>query len=190
MAAEKRDPMSADLLRQRRNLLITSLALTAIDLAGAKLKQDVSVLGASLEFSNPERIVWGAWILWAYFLMRYWQYLNEEPNFGIHEGMRRWILKRFPQDEFDEFRQWIFWSYGILWSLRVQHKDWEEEHWSPSSRDPKSTLRKALWTFRAFLSVATKTPRFTDYLVPFFVASIPLILSIWSFLVSRSSATT
>jgi len=36
-AAEKRDPMSVDLLRQRRNFIITGLALTAIDLAGAKL---------------------------------------------------------------------------------------------------------------------------------------------------------
>ena len=189
MASDNRPPMSADLLRQRRNLLVTSLALTAIDLAGATLKKDVSVLGASLEFTNPERVVWGLWILWAYFLVRYWQYLNEEPDLGIYEGMGRWILQRFPQDEFNEYRQWIFWRYGILWTLRIQDKNWEEDRWLDALQDPKSKLLKALWTLRGFLSVATKTPRFTDYVVPFFVAAIPMLLSIWNYLVTRTTAT-
>lgn len=39
MENKKHEPMSPDLLRQRRNLLITSLALVAINLAGATLKK-------------------------------------------------------------------------------------------------------------------------------------------------------
>lgn len=188
VASAKRDPMSADLLRQRRNLLVTSLVLTAINLAGATLKKDVSVLGASLEFANPERIVWGVWVLWFYFLVRYWQYLNEEPDLGIYEGMRSWILQRFPEDEFDEYRNWIFWRYGAFWSLCVQHKEWDEDHWKTSPQDPKSKLLKAAWTLRAFFSVAATTPRFTDFVAPFFVALLPLLLAAWSVFTGKFSA--
>lgn len=65
VASMKRDSMNADLLRQRRNLLATSLVLIAIHLAGATIKSDVSVLGTPIEFSNPERVIWGVWILLA-----------------------------------------------------------------------------------------------------------------------------
>ena len=178
VASENHPPMSADLLRQRRNLLVTSLTLTAIDLAGATLKKDVSVLGASLEFTNPERVVWGLWILWSYFLVRYWQYLNVEPDLGIHEGMRRWISQRISWDEFDvEYRHWLHWKYWILWSVKKQRKEWDSEHWTDSERDPSSKMLKAAWTLRSFLSVATTTPRVTDFFIPFIVAAIPVLLA-------------
>lgn len=190
MASEKRPPMSADLLRQRRNLLVSSLALTAIDLAGATLKKDVSVLGTALEFANPERVVWGLWVLWAYFLVRYWQYFNEEPDLGIHQGMEHWINRQISWDEFDmEFQHWIMWRYGVFWTMLKQHKTWEAEQWTASENDPNNKLQKASWTLRAFFSVATKTPRFTDYLVPFFVAAIPLLLCVWNFLSSKTGPT-
>lgn len=190
MASEIRPPMSADLLRQRRNLLVTSLALTAIDLAGASLKKDVSVLGASLEFTNPERVIWGLWILWAYFLVRYWQYFNEEPNLGIHQAMERWINRQILWDEFDmEHTHWISWRYGIFWTMLMQHKAWHEEECRKSDNDPDSKLQKVSWTLRAFFSVATKTPRFTDYLLPFFVASIPFALCVFGLIKSLLGAT-
>ena len=189
MASSKRDPMSADLLRQRRNLLVTSLVLTAINLAGASLKKDVSVLGASLEFSNPERIVWGVWVLWLYFFVRYWQYLNEEPDLGIHKAMGHWILRRFSWDETDrDYQHWIFWRYCILWSLCEQHESWDSDHWSRSSLEPKSKFRKFIWAFRAFFFVAAKTPRFTDYAVPFIVALTPVLLAAWDLLSSWRAA--
>lgn len=189
MATEKREPMSADLLRQRRNLLITSLVLIAINLAGAKLKQDVSVLGAAVEFSNPERIVWGAWILWGYFLVRYWQYLNEEPHLGIHEAMGRWIRNQIPTDEFEQYSYYVVWRFGVLWALYYEDHHSGQDTWHSSKRGPNRALSKGLWTIRAFTSVATKTPRFTDYVVPFFVAAIPLILCFQGFFTSKISVT-
>lgn len=181
MAAAKRDPMSADLLRQRRNLLVTSLVLIAINLAGATLKKDVSVLGASVEFSNPERIVWGVWVLWAYFLIRYWQYLNEEPDLGLHKGMERWMLSRVPEDEFSRTSNHVYWQYGVFWTLYYMDEHTGDESWYPSKNGPQVAWKKTIWTVRAFISVAAKTPRFTDYVVPFLVAAIPLLLSISSF---------
>lgn len=179
---EKRAPMNADLLRQRRNLLVTSLTLIAVNLAGATLKTDVSVLGTAVEFANPERIVWGAWVLWAYFLIRYWQYLNEEPNLGIHERMDAWIQRHLSVDDpngFSECNYWVSWRYCIFWSLLIQHKDWDPERWEPAKRDPESEIFKASLTLRSFISVATKTPQFTDYIAPFLVALLPVLLVIW-----------
>ena len=188
VASDNRPPMSADLLRQRRNLLVTSLALTAIELAGATLKKDVSVLGASLEFTNPERIVWGLWILWAYFLVRYWQYLNEEPDLGIHKGMERWINRRISWDESVKgFQHVIVWRYRVFWTMMMKDENWGDEEWTISLNDPSRRLLKAIWTLRAFFSVAAKTPRFTDYVVPFFVASVPFFLCAWGFLTLGSA---
>lgn len=177
---QKREPMGPDLLRQRRNLLITSLILISINLAGATLKNDVSVLGAGIVFENPERIVWGVWVLWAYFLVRYSQYLTEEPDFGIEKGMTRWIFSRFSWNEYDtDFTHHIFW-HGFFWSLCENHKDWDPEQWVTADIEPKNKLLKSVWTVRAFLSVATKTPRFTDYVAPLFVALLPALLCVWS----------
>jgi hypothetical protein len=189
VARQKRDPMSADLLRQRRNLLSTSLVLIAINLAGATLQKNVSVLGTSIEFSNPERIVWGVWVLWAYFFIRYWQYLNEEPDLGLHKGMGLWILERFPEDDLNTYSYYVGWQYGIFWTLYYEDNESSQEGWHPSKRKPQNAWIKAMWAIRAFTSVATKTPRFTDYVMPFFVAVIPLLLSVWNYLVTRTSAT-
>lgn len=187
VTVEKRQPMNADLLRQRRNLMVTSLVLTAINLAGATLKKDVSVLGASIEFSNPERILWGAWMLWAYFLIRYWQYLNEEPDLGVYNGVERWIFDRFPicDEKEPAYSIDISWRYGIFWSMNFEDVESGESRWHRSKLGPQNALRKSVWTIRALTSVATKTPRFTDYVLPFFVAATPLILSIYSFCKDR-----
>lgn len=186
MENKKHEPMSPDLLRQRRNLLITSLALVAINLAGATLKKDDSLFGTSLEFSNPERIIWGIWIIWGYFLVRYWQYFNEEENLGIHKAMGDWIKRKIIFDESDyEYTYWISWQYLIFWKLLSQHKNAMEYEYSVSNLEPQNKITKAFWTLQAFVSVATKTPRFTDYLMPFLVALCPLLIKLWDIWKSR-----
>lgn len=175
MAAEKRNPMSADLLRQRRNLLVTSLILIAINLAGAKLKSDVSVLGAAIEFSNPERIVWGVWILWAYFLIRYWQYLSEVPDKGFQKGMEIWIFERYQSIHTDPNSQpSLTWTSNMNWTL--MDGTYIDGRWVTKPMSIKG-WKKAAWSTRAFLSNAIRTPRFTDYLLPFLVALLPLVIT-------------
>lgn len=167
MASMKLDSMNAYLLRQLRNLLATSLVLIAIHLAGATIKRDVSVLGTSIEFSNPERVIWGVWILWAYFFVRYWQYLNEEPDLGLHKGMGRWILDRIPEDEFGTYSHHVGWECSVFWTLYYEDHESDHDGWYSSKQGPQSAWKKAMWTIRAFTSVATKTPRFTDCVMPF-----------------------
>ena len=91
MSQNKRDPMGADLLRQRRNLLITSLGLTAAQLAGATFQGSASIFGAGITFQEPVNLFYGAWVLWGYFLLRYWQYLGEESDLGISKAVSAWL---------------------------------------------------------------------------------------------------
>ena len=95
MSQNKRDPMGADLLRQRRNLLITSLGLTAAQLAGATFQGSASIFGAGITFQEPVNLFYGAWVLWGYFLLRYWQSLGVESDLGISKAVSAWLLARF-----------------------------------------------------------------------------------------------
>ena len=102
--------------------------------------------------------------------------------------MEQWILDRIPEDEFGTYSHHVGWECGVFWTL--YYKDHESGHdgWYSSKQEPQSAWKKAMWTTRAFTSAATKTPRFTDYVMPFFVTAIQLLLIIFSFFTSRFSA--
>ncbi|QLQ03885.1 MAG: hypothetical protein HZY77_15000 [Thiobacillus sp.] len=67
--------MTNDLLRQRRNLLITSIGLLLFDFAHMSVAK-VSILGTELLVGDPIILKVFAWGMWAYFLLRYYQYLK------------------------------------------------------------------------------------------------------------------
>ena len=71
------NPMTPDLLRQRRNLLLVSALLLFKKFAGVTISS-VSVLGTSFEFGRPEAIDVALWILWVYALIRFAQYFWED----------------------------------------------------------------------------------------------------------------
>lgn len=186
MTAKKRDSMNADLLRQRRNLLIISIILISIQIAGVRLKNGISIVGVTIEFTHPERIIWGLWILWLYFLLRYFQYFKEENDLGIHEEMSEWIEKRIPNfDPFKNgFKNWVEWKFIFFWSIYtsdIQSKNQDQTYKHiKSTQDPNNKIFKLSLSLRSFLHVALKTPRFTDYVLPFFVAFAPLLLIIFN----------
>ena len=183
MSKDKRDPMGADLLRQRRNLLIASLGLTAVQLAGATFQESVSIFGAGITFQKPANLLYGAWVLWAYFFLRYWQYLNEEGDLGISKTMNAWLLGRFDlySDDYDDgTRYWIGFSLPDTWILYEYNKERDEpEMSSKSDLDIKNRLIKYYLFIMAYVIVAWKTPRFTDYMLPFFIAAVPLVIAIF-----------
>lgn len=102
--------------------------------------------------------------------------------------MEQWILGRFPEDEFGTYSHRVGWECGAFWTLYYEDNESSHDGWYSSKQGPQSAWKKAMWTTRAFTSAATKTPRFTDYVMPFFVATIPLLLIIFSFLTSRFRA--
>lgn len=188
MSQNKRDPMGADLLRQRRNLLITSLGLTAAQLAGATFQGSASIFGAGITFQEPVNLFYGAWVLWGYFLLRYWQCLGEESDLGISKAVSAWLLARFDlyDDDYDDgTRYWIGFRLPDIWVLYAYNEQRDDPDMSSkSSLDVQNSFIKICLFIRAYLVVAWKTPRFTDYMLPFFVAAFPLAFTIFRLIVS------
>lgn len=71
------DPMSEDLRRQRRNIILISFILCFMKYGGIQITK-TSVLGAEVQFNNASAIFFGIWLIWIYFLIRYYQYFMQE----------------------------------------------------------------------------------------------------------------
>ena len=90
--SEKEDPisMSPDLSRQRRNLLIISILIIIFAEGGVSI-QGINFIGLNLEFKNFDIIYTALWVVFFYFLSRYYQYCREEPNLGIFDSYTEYL---------------------------------------------------------------------------------------------------
>ena len=112
--------MNVDLLRQRRNLIAVSGVLLVFDFAQVKIVK-VSVLGTELLVGNVQVLMFCAWVLWAYFTLRYYQYWRVEPNKYIRnsfikqlEKYARSYSKIRDQDEIGQSCQYRFCRVGLV----------------------------------------------------------------------------
>ncbi len=71
------EPMSEGIRRQRRSLIITSLILSFMKYGGITIKK-ISVLGVEILLSNISALYVFIWLIWFYFLIRYYQYFMQE----------------------------------------------------------------------------------------------------------------
>lgn len=70
------NPERESLTRQRRLLITVSLVLTAKYLLAVEFTDHIEMLGASLRITRPEALIYGAWAVWAWALVRYRQYFK------------------------------------------------------------------------------------------------------------------
>ncbi|WP_193164098.1 hypothetical protein [Microbulbifer hainanensis] len=76
--------MSDGLLRQRRNLILISSLLIFLRFSKVEISK-LSFLGVEFgSFENPSAIYVALWIVWGYFLIRYYQYFMQE---GFNESV-------------------------------------------------------------------------------------------------------
>lgn len=75
--SDRTTDMSAGMLRQRRNLLGISVFMPIYLYSGAKMYK-ISFLGNEAKIENPEIITYSLIAMFLYFLLRYYQYFNEE----------------------------------------------------------------------------------------------------------------
>ncbi len=80
-------------VRQRRNIILISIVLILFDFADIQIGK-VSILGTNLIIGNPDIIHYFMWIMWTYFLIRYYQYFVQEENKQIKDTFN---------DKFKEF---------------------------------------------------------------------------------------
>jgi len=67
----------AALLRQRRFLILTSLAISAFYTLGIEPKNEATISGFGLTITQPERLVIALWLVWGWSLWRYGQRVYE-----------------------------------------------------------------------------------------------------------------
>ncbi|EHI9243187.1 hypothetical protein J9100_004552 [Vibrio vulnificus] len=80
--------ISEGLLRQRRNLMVISMLMPLFFLSGANIEK-INLLGTVISVSNPVVLKYALVILFSYFLLRYWQYYQEETYVNdMHRRMR------------------------------------------------------------------------------------------------------
>lgn len=73
-------------VRQRRSLIATSLALLLYSSSGVRLDA-IDILGNSFTIARPAYIPLALWVAWFYFLLRYYQYLQDLPDAGWREAV-------------------------------------------------------------------------------------------------------
>ena len=173
--------MTNDLLRQRRNLLITSIGLLLFDFGHMSVAK-VSILGTELLVGDPIILKVFAWGVWAYFLLRYYQYLNSEKDAGIREHAAkhfkfiatRHVLRATGREslhgEVLVSRSGFRWLYTVI-DMRVGERE-------EAGRGALPTMRAWWWRLRAYLHLALHTPRVTDHVLPFVLAiATPVVIA-------------
>lgn len=75
--------------RQRRNLIVGSITLLFVEIAGLKLNPSGSVLGFSFTVQKPEIMGWFLWTATLYWLVRFYQYHRIRIPTGFAEHAQK-----------------------------------------------------------------------------------------------------
>lgn len=183
--------MNQDLLRQRRNLIVISAILLLFDFAKVEIAK-VSLLGTELIVGNAQVVKYCAWILWGYFLLRYYQYWRAEPGQRIRETFKKHLdtlaraYTKFQatQDVYgQQFNDYKIRRTGLAsWSYVLQGYNAGVGSIEDLRTSRLSIWRLAFWGFRSVLHVGLHTPHATDHILPFvmaFAAPLVAVLNNW-----------
>jgi hypothetical protein len=81
MSSDKANEIREGFIRQRRNLILISVVLFFFGVAGIRL-DSVNLLGNKFILGEPGMMTVALWVVWGYWLVRYWQYYNETGDKG------------------------------------------------------------------------------------------------------------
>lgn len=182
--------MSPEFLRQRRNLIGINAIIILFKVAEISIKE-LTILGTTFDINKPEVIPYFVWTLWVYFLIRYYQYLRMESSFKIFmdlmDSVNRNLLNyvdlkfktqpdkdgRYVKRALNNIGLWD-WKYA-----RVKH-NYNSDAEIPQHLENKviSKLLIFKYVLKKTISMCVHTNYFTEYLLPFFVAFLALIISI------------
>lgn len=175
--------MNPDLLRQRRNLIAISAVLLVFDFANVKITK-VSVLGTEL-VGNAQVLMACAWILWGYFLLRYFQYWWIEPGQPIRKSFEKKFYeyaRLFSEAEpVSDGKGGFFDNYvirrdGRKWFHVIQVYSGTKDRWKDGPKTSIPIWRMAVWAVKTLAFLCLQTPHVTDHILPFVLAfSAPVV---------------
>lgn len=183
--------------RQRRNLVvISSLAILSI-WADMKPPESISLLGTDIEMNNPSALIWGFWVVFCWWLWRYYSYYHDlrgnETRYIISEYVRERVndlgIGEFLKKEFDA--RVIIERNSVVCNILNGNTceyqiEYRAKHSYPNTQsvvhhhtEDKQTPPKAFVLrlhINAYMHAYLRTRMFTEYYVPFGLAFIASIL--------------
>lgn len=184
---EDSSSLAQHLQRQRRNLMASSLLLIFFKAAGVSFAR-VGFLGTELSIARPNVLYTGLWLVWAYFLVRYVQFLIESGDLGIWKKVTgkitQYAKKKFKVDEpRDPVGGVINLKARYLGSLRwaLVTETYEVERGDILSTDERAfgVWRWFAWAARGFLVISISSTKITEYLLPLVLAIATAAVGIW-----------
>lgn len=202
MSKEPVHDLSTPLLRQRRNLMIISVLMLFVDMAGATVKKFVFT-GVTITLDNPDVVFLFMFGFLVYFLYRYYLYHSQEKKSyfkdTFYSKLREltWLKIKHLKDktvpesseysgEFD-FRKMTkdgLWKRDIKITLNYDHVKGKENIGSFKIDIRRYTLEGLRALFYTFF----KRSYITDYVLPYVLAFSALWLNytkVWFILVSQ-----
>ncbi|UCZ57349.1 hypothetical protein LGV61_03450 [Desulfurispirillum indicum] len=137
----------------------------------------VSLLGTELLVGRPEILMYTAWLLWLYFLLRYYQYFREIKDMkikalvknhlhGLAGNYARKKLKGRDGEDFYSHNMSRISSFSYMCKIEYSNKSM-----APSKLSIRiSWWRWLPWHLKSWWHIGFNTRRITDYIIPFFVA--------------------
>lgn len=166
-----------DILRQRRNLVAMSYLLIIFDLAKVEVAK-VGVLGTDLIIGYVRVLAISMWVVWGYFLLRYYRFWRKEAphlSMAINRQIEQYAINfsyasKLPGvDENAPILHRAGWFRD--WEIEVQAYKSALGRVARVSAMPVSSYRAMLWRAKAWIAVAVHTPHFTEHLLPFVLAA-------------------
>ncbi len=185
-------------VRQRGSLIAASAILFFYETSGIRVEQ-ITILGNTFPVANPASVAVAVWLLWLYFLVRYYQYFRDLPKREFSEAWegRFWhLLKTVTRRRFvreyrleGEVKGTPKFTLDEVVPVAQGPGDWRFVVKGSVQYNTGNVFRRTtidgealrvprhiiLFTrVRAWLYVITHTRLGTEYLLPFLVAFVPL----------------
>ena len=125
---------TTDLDKRRRDLHALSAGLIIFSIAGGHLSNATALYFGAITVDRPATLLWSAWLLWAYFLWRFWQ--EAKP-----------VWKTFQNELYEELEK-----SKIYLKFCLKQYEWIESEYAPETlqnRQDIAQIRIALSDFKA-----------------------------------------
>jgi len=163
----------------RRNLVVLSVGFILFSLGEATLgdgtgKTTLTILSGSITFNNPNVLSYFAWIMFIWFLLRFWQFSDHQKD---------WVNFTTAMYKSDLMGRWF--KENNLTGLNSYNGDgfqpvfgdWE---W-PAVANEKFIIskREIFKKLRIFSYIAIKTEYFGQYYFPYCLAGIAILVTLF-----------
>ena len=172
-----------DILRQRRNLVAMSCLLIIFDLAKVEVAK-VGVLGTDLIVGDVRVLAISMWVVWGYFLLRYYQYwLTDKPHLSRAVFDRVELYARRHASKLAMGHDELSGSVSLVrkgWFRRWRLEETTYARTTPvviDSNDIPSHLVLA-WRVRSWWDIAIHTPHFTEHALPLVLAAATPVVAV------------